>query len=127
MRNKKSIIAAALIAPTLALGGGIAYASTTSGSTPAPARPTVTSAVHPKSQNPAGTYRCDWRAGNHHCDWRGHGNQQQATQQRSHHNGYQGRSGYGSGGYGGNWGSQGSGQHGHGSRWGNGDCGGGWR
>lgn len=137
MRNKKPIITAALLAPILALGGGAAYASSTSGSHPAPTRPAVTTTVQGHSQ--AHHYRCDWRYGDCRCDSRGHGYQKQPAQRtttrhsasghRSHQNtGYQHRNG----GSQGTWGYQGSGQHGSGYRQGNGsgdcgDCGSNWR
>ena len=81
MRNKKAIIGAALIAPALALTGGLAYASTTSG--PATAtQPTVTTTAQPGGQHPTGQPRhdrCDWRCGDHHNDGRGHGYQPQSS------------------------------------------------
>jgi hypothetical protein len=49
MRNKKAIIGA-LIAPALALTGGVAYASTTSGGPATVTRPAVTATVRPHSQ-----------------------------------------------------------------------------
>ncbi len=96
MRNKKAIVAGALMAPALALTGGIAYASGT-GNHPAPARPAVTT-VQAHGQHPTGQARhdrCDWRCGDHWGDRRGHGDQG---------NGYQGGWGRGSGSH---WGSGG--------------------
>lgn len=92
MKNTKAILAGALIAPALALTGGIAYASTTTPSHPAPARATVTATA----QHPIGQARLGW------CDWRSHGHHAQPAQQhragRHHsyrHNGYQHRGSYG--------------------------------
>ncbi len=123
MRNKKALLAGALMVPALALTGGIAYATT--GSHPTPARTAVTTTVqHSKdAASQARHYRCDWRPGAHRCDRNGHRYQQQPTQRqavqyRSHRNAHQG-SGYGWGGYGYQGrGSSGSGQYGGG--WGNG-------
>lgn len=138
MRNKKAIIGA-LIAPALALTGGVAYASTASGSPATVTRPAVTATVGPHSQQAGGQARhdrCDnWGRGDDRCDWRGHGYQRQptrhqATQHRSgqagdrRHQGYQGSGQYG--GYG-DQGSRGYGGHGWDNRSGGcGDCGDGW-
>lgn len=111
MMNKRSMLAGALLAPALALTGGIAYASSTGGG-PAPARPTVTQTARTHGQPATGQARhgyCGWRSGDDRCDWRGH-RFGQVTRQ---HHAYQGNQGY-----------QGSGQRGgsgshHG--WGYGD------
>lgn len=152
MNKIKTIIIGALTAPLLALGGGLAYASTTP-SHPAQARATVTATA----QHPAGQMRlnwCDWRYSGYWNNWHGHGHgyghQPQPAHQRSHHtyrhhhgyrhnHGYQHRGGYSTGGnqgygYQGNWGNGGSRNypsgwgHGGGSHQGNrgGGCGHGW-
>lgn len=114
MMNKRSMLVGALLAPALALTGGIAYASSTAGQLPT--RPAVTQVAHPHGQpatGRAGHGYCGWHSGDDRCDWRGH-RTQQATRQASHqHHAYQGNQGY-----------QGSGQRGgsgshHG--WGYGD------
>jgi hypothetical protein len=136
MRNIKAILAGALIAPALALTGGLAYASTTSGNSPAPARPAATATAQAHSQHITGQARhnsCGWWHGDR-CDQRGYGYQRQPAHQqpvhqrhgyRHHSSRYQGNSGYGYGGYQGNWayqGNWGSGQRGSGSRWGGSGC-----
>jgi hypothetical protein len=139
MKSTKAIITAALAAPLLALGGGLAYASTTTPSHPAPARTAVTSVAHPHSQPGFAQGRhdwCDWRYSGHWCGWRGHGygHLPQATRQHRadrhhygyrHHNGYRGHGSWGyqsnqGYGYQGNWGNGGSGNYGSGSHGGNG-------
>jgi hypothetical protein len=138
MRNTKAILAGALIAPALALGGGLAYATTTPGT--APARTSVTSTAQDHSQHPATQPHhsyCGWRYGDQRCDWRGHSHQRHAAHrhaahghngyrgthgcQRHHSYGHHGRNGgYGYGGYQGSWR--------YGGGWGNGGgcCGHGW-
>ncbi len=74
MRTKKAIITSALAVPMLALGGGIAYASTTSGSPPPATRPAVTT-VQTTAHNPGGQASRNGQRYDHRCDWRGHGYQ----------------------------------------------------
>ena len=137
MKHKKALLAGALIAPTLALTGGLAYASTADTSPPAhQTTPTVSQTYHGHDCRVPGGYRCDWR---------GHYGQQHNVQQGSHRqparhpgsyrsrHGYQHRSGHPyqhrQGGshrqagrsYQGGWGYQGTWQHGSGCR--GGDCG----
>ena len=146
MRNTKAVIAGALIAPALALTGGMAYASTSAGSTPATPRPAVTTTVQAHTQHTTtqprhdsycgpryGDQRCDqWRHATQRQATRHHATQRQATRHHAYqHRGYRGSYGYQHrGGYGhqGNWGYRGSGQHGGGSWQGNGGgcCRGGW-
>jgi hypothetical protein len=116
MRNKKAIVAGALMVPALALTGGAAYASTT-GSHPTPARPAVTTTVQAHSQHPTGQPcydRCGWRYGDHRYDQNDHSYQRHATKQAiqrqatqhhatqqhgdRNHTGYQGTWGYQDGG-----------------------------
>ncbi len=125
MRTKKAIITSALAVPLLALGGGIAYASTISGSPPPTTRPAVTTTV--QTHQPAtgqmttnrNGHRCDG-----HCDWRGHGYQQPTTQRQATRQQATNPSGYrhDNGNHMGNWGYQGNGQYRSNSQWGCGDC-----
>ncbi len=133
MKNTKAILAGTLMAPVLALTGGIAYASTATPSHPAPARATVTAtAQHPIGQDRLGW--CDWRYTGHWGDRRDHGNLAQPAHQHraARHHGYQHRAGYRtlgnqgyrgnqSSGYQGGWGYgyQGTGHQGS---WGRGGC-----
>lgn len=133
MRTNKAILAGALIAPMLALGGGLAYASTSSGSPPPATRTAVTSTVQTHYQHTTSQphrNRCYWQGrGNHPCGWRGHGYQRQPAGQPSHRHaahrhagyrhyyGYHGRNHYGYGGQRGDWGYWGSGYYGSGYRW----------
>jgi len=147
MKNIKKILIGAVTVPVLALTGGLAYASTTTGSHPAQAPPTATATTHNHAQHPGGPARigwCDWRYSGHWCTWHGHGYDHQPAHQRSHqHPGYRhhsyrhnhGYQGYGTwgdqggqgDGYQGSWGNGGSGNyggwgHGSGSHRGNGGC-----
>jgi hypothetical protein len=152
MKNIKKILIGAVTVPVLALTGGLAYASTTTGGHPAQAQLTATATTHNHAQHPAGPAHigwCDWRSSGHWCTWHGHGygHQPQPAHQRSHqhpayrhhsyrHNhGYQGyrtwghQGGQGHG-YQGSWANGGSGNyggwgHGSGSHRGNGGCSGG--
>ena len=108
MKNTKAILAGTLMAPVLALTGGIAYASAATPSHPAPARATVTAtAQHPIGQDRFGW--CDWRYTGHWGDWRGHGYQAQPAHEHraARHHGYQHRAGYRT------WGNQGHGYRGN--------------
>ncbi|HEY5988269.1 MAG TPA: hypothetical protein VIV12_18115 [Streptosporangiaceae bacterium] len=128
MRNIKATVLGALLAPALALTGGLAYASATSGSHHAVTRPAAASTVQAHSQHTraqAHHNRCDWRYGQHRCGWRGHAYRHPAYRHHGYrHHGYrtnyryQDRSRSSYSGYRGNWGYRGSGQYG--SRWGNG-------
>ena len=118
MRTKKAIITTALAVPMLALGGGIAYATTTAGSPPPATRTAVTTTVQPT--HPAGQANRNGHRYDHRCDWRGHGYQQPATtrqatgQQATRHSGQlHGDQGQNHRGYQGN-----GGQYRSGSQWG---------
>lgn len=135
MRTNKAILAGALIAPMLALGGGLAYATTTSGSPPPATRTAVTSTVQTQHQNTSQAHhnRCySPGRGNHPCDLRGRGYQRQPAGQPSQrhpahrHAGYRHHHGYG--GQRGDWGYRGSGYYGtgYGRSHCGGCCGSGW-
>ena len=125
MKNTKAILAGTLMAPVLALTGGIAYASTTTPSHPATARAAVTaSTAHPVGQMRLNW--CDWRYTGYWGDRHNYGHQAKTTHQRNHHVAYQqhgyrhhqrsagrtwGNQGYG---YQGGWGSSGGSHRGDG-------------
>ncbi len=131
MRNKRSIIIGALIAPMLALTGGLAYAATSGTGQGHPAsHPAATATATPGSQHPAsqvnhhghqrnGSHRwCDnHRYGTRHHVYQGQSYQGNWGPRYRHHGSYQG-----------NWGYQSRGSYG-GYRWGsgNGCCRGSWR
>ena len=86
MRNIKTIFAAAATVPVMALGGGLAYASTSGSPAPAPA-PAVTAtitATHPHTQ-PATQPRndCQPTRGQMNCGDRNHSQQQARTTVRT--------------------------------------------
>lgn len=84
MRNIKMIVAAAAAVPALALGGGIAYASTGGGTSPGTPAPATVTAVHTGTQ-PASQARHDNGQPGHYqinCDDRDH-SRQQASQART--------------------------------------------
>lgn len=121
--SKKTIVAAITAAPLLALGGGLAYASTGGGSQPTPAVTTATAAqtatpapAASPGQHPA-TQTCRngswyysggrWCRGNDHAGDQNHATQNRASQgQATWGSGYQRGSRYQDSGY------QGTGQHG---------------
>jgi hypothetical protein len=142
-KNIKGILIGALTVPVLALTGGLAYASTTTGGHPTQARPAATATIQNHAQYPASQTRhdwCDWRYSGYWCDWHGHGYTlpAQATHQRHHryqhaayrHHSYRHNHGYRGYGSWGHQGGQGYGYQGNGYQggWGNGGSGnyGGW-
>ena len=80
MRNIRMIIAAAAAVPALALGGGIAYASSSGGTSPGTAPAATVAAVTVQTHAPApGQARCNSGQPGHYqinCDDRGHSGQQ---------------------------------------------------
>lgn len=124
MRNTKATVLGALLASALALTGGLAYTTATSGSHAAVTRPAAVSTAQANSQHTrtqAHHNRCDWRHGQHRCGWRGHAYRHPVYRHPANrHQGsrYQGHSRYTYAGYRGNPSYRGSGQYG--SRWGNG-------
>ena len=67
--------------PVLALGGGLAYASTASGNTSPVAHTAVTTTVQPSTHHPDGqaSHNRDGHRYDYRCDWRGHSYQQPAA------------------------------------------------
>ena len=85
MRTIKSIVAAAAAVPVLALGGGIAYASTSGGTSPGTPAPATVTAVHTRTQ-PASQARHDNGQPGHYriyCGNRDHSRQQPGRQART--------------------------------------------
>ena len=85
MRNIRMIIAAAAAVPALALGGGIAYASTGGGTSPGTPAPATITAVQTRTQ-PASQARYDYgQPGRYriNCDDRDHSGQQPGHQART--------------------------------------------
>ena len=106
MRNLRMIIAAAAAVPALALGGGIAYASTGGATSPGTAPAATVTAVQTRTQ-PASPARYDYGQPGHYrinCDDRGRSGQQPGHQartgtqltstQRAGHQGHQGTGQY---------------------------------